>query len=178
MNFYQRMGISSLQKARKSQFHDKTAYVWCLRYRWDPSLSMNPVRQFAHFMPPWHFLVGFNQEHWFGFNSPLISTVNRLDWKLLHRLVNLLDLGFCKVKCSQLVFDILISCFSTAVWLGIYGLPFSIQNQFSTDYSGTVGPIIMNLSAAPRDLKFDFDLMLKKHHPYSTSLLAAFALRA
>ena len=24
-----------------------------LRYRWDPSLSMNPVRQFAHFMPPW-----------------------------------------------------------------------------------------------------------------------------
>ena len=61
---------------------------------------------------------------------------------------------------------------------GIYGLPFSIGNQLSTDYSGTVGPIIMNLSAAPRDLKFDFDLMLKKHHPYSTSLLAAFALRA
>jgi len=35
------------------QFRDKTAYVWGLRYRWDPSLSMNPVRQFAHFMPPW-----------------------------------------------------------------------------------------------------------------------------
>ena len=35
------------------QFHDKTAYVWGLRYRWDPSLSMNPVRRFAHFMPPW-----------------------------------------------------------------------------------------------------------------------------
>ena len=38
------------------QFHDKTAYVWGLRYRWDPSLSMNPVRQFAHFMPPWSVL--------------------------------------------------------------------------------------------------------------------------
>ena len=40
-------------KSRQMQFHDKTAYVWGLRYRWDPSLSMNPVRQFAHFMPPW-----------------------------------------------------------------------------------------------------------------------------
>ena len=34
------------------QFCDKTAYVWGLRYRWDPSLLMNPVRRFAHFMPP------------------------------------------------------------------------------------------------------------------------------
>ena len=25
------------------QFRDKTAYVWGLRYRWDPSLSRNPV---------------------------------------------------------------------------------------------------------------------------------------
>ena len=41
------------RKSRQMQFHDKTAYVWGLRYRWDPSLSMNPVRQFAHFMPPW-----------------------------------------------------------------------------------------------------------------------------
>ena len=35
------------------QFRNKTAYVWGLRYRWDPSLLMNPVRRFAHFMPPW-----------------------------------------------------------------------------------------------------------------------------
>ena len=34
------------------QFHHKTAYVWGLCYRWDPLLSMNPVRRFAHFMPP------------------------------------------------------------------------------------------------------------------------------
>ena len=42
-----------VRKSRQMQFHDKTAYVWGLRYRWDPSLSMNPVRRFAHFMPPW-----------------------------------------------------------------------------------------------------------------------------
>ena len=35
------------------QFHNKTAYVWGLRYRWDPSLSRNPVPRFPHFMPPW-----------------------------------------------------------------------------------------------------------------------------
>ena len=40
-------------KSRQMQFHDKTAYVWGLRYRWDHSLSMNPVRRFAHFMPTW-----------------------------------------------------------------------------------------------------------------------------
>ena len=34
------------------QFRDKTAYVWGLRYRWDPSLSRNPVPRFPHFMPP------------------------------------------------------------------------------------------------------------------------------
>ena len=45
---------------------------------------------------------------------------------------------------------------------GIYGLPFSMGNQLSTDYSGTVGPILLNLSASPRDLKFDFDLIMKK----------------
>ena len=44
------------EKARKSRqihFRDKTAYVWGIRYRSDPSLSMNPVRRFTHFMPPW-----------------------------------------------------------------------------------------------------------------------------
>ena len=41
-----------VRKSRQMQFRDKTAYVWGLCYRWDPSLSMNPVRQFAHFMPP------------------------------------------------------------------------------------------------------------------------------
>ena len=43
------------EKARKSQqmqFRDKTAYVWGLRYGWDPSLSMSPARRLAHFMPP------------------------------------------------------------------------------------------------------------------------------
>ena len=44
------------RKLRQMQFHDKTAYVWGLRYRWDPSLSMNPVCRFAHFMPPWPIL--------------------------------------------------------------------------------------------------------------------------
>ena len=34
------------------QFRDKTAYVWGLRYRWDPSLSRNWVPWFPHFMPP------------------------------------------------------------------------------------------------------------------------------
>ena len=34
------------------QFRDKTAYVWGLRYRWDPLLSRNPVPRFPHFMPP------------------------------------------------------------------------------------------------------------------------------
>ena len=29
-------------KSRQMQFHDKTAYVWGLRYWWDPSLLMNP----------------------------------------------------------------------------------------------------------------------------------------
>ena len=41
------------------QFRDKTAYVWGLRYRWDPSLSMNPVRQFAHFMPPCIWVIEY-----------------------------------------------------------------------------------------------------------------------
>ena len=53
--FLSKDGNITPEKARKSRqmkFHDKTAYVWCLRYRWDPSLSMNPVRRFAHFMPP------------------------------------------------------------------------------------------------------------------------------
>ena len=39
------------------QFRDKTAYVWGLRYRWDPSLSRNPVPRFPHFMPPWSQLA-------------------------------------------------------------------------------------------------------------------------
>ena len=41
------------RKSRQTQFRDKTAYVWGLRYRWDPSLSRNPVPRFPHFMPPW-----------------------------------------------------------------------------------------------------------------------------
>ena len=43
-----------VRKSRQMQFHDKTAYVWGLRYRWDPSLSMSPARRLAHFMPPCH----------------------------------------------------------------------------------------------------------------------------
>ena len=35
------------------QFRDKTAYVWGLRYRWDPTLSRKPLSCFPHFMPPW-----------------------------------------------------------------------------------------------------------------------------
>ena len=44
------------RKLRQMQFHDKTAYVLGLRYRWDPLLSMNPARRFAHFMPPWYLV--------------------------------------------------------------------------------------------------------------------------
>ena len=53
--FLSKDGNNTPEKARKSRqmlFHDKTAYVRGLRYRWDPSVSMNQVRQFAHFMPP------------------------------------------------------------------------------------------------------------------------------
>ena len=32
---------------------------------------------------------------------------------------------------------------------GIYGLPFSMGNQFSTDYSGTVGPMLIILPNIP-----------------------------
>ena len=39
------------------QFRDKTAYVWGLRYRWDPLLSRNPVPRFPHFMPPWVIVI-------------------------------------------------------------------------------------------------------------------------
>ena len=35
---------------------------------------------------------------------------------------------------------------------GIYGLPFSMENQFSTDYSGTVGPILIILLGIPLTL--------------------------
>ena len=34
------------------RFRDKTAYVWGLRYRWDPSLSRNLIPRFPHFVPP------------------------------------------------------------------------------------------------------------------------------
>ena len=51
---------------------------------------------------------------------------------------------------------------TTAVCAGIFKLSISMGNQLSTDYSGTVGPILLNLSASPRDLKFDFDLIMKK----------------
>ena len=50
MKYHQRMGKLPLKKRVN---RDKTVYVWGLRYRWDPSLSMNPVRRFAHFMSPW-----------------------------------------------------------------------------------------------------------------------------
>ena len=53
LNFYHRMGILPLKKCVNCDKCDKTAYVWGLRYRWDPSLSRNPVPRFPHFMPPW-----------------------------------------------------------------------------------------------------------------------------
>ena len=54
--FLSKDGNITPEKARKSrqmQLCDKTAYVWGLCYRWDPSLSRNPVSRFPHFMPPW-----------------------------------------------------------------------------------------------------------------------------
>ena len=55
LNYYQRMEISSPKKSvnrDKCVFHDKTAYVWGLRYRWDPLLSRNLIPRFPHFKPP------------------------------------------------------------------------------------------------------------------------------
>ena len=54
--FLSKDGNITPEKARKSRqmhFRDKTAYVWGLRYQWDPSLSRHPVPRFPHFMPPW-----------------------------------------------------------------------------------------------------------------------------
>ena len=45
------------RKSRQMQFSDKTAYVWGLRYWWDPLLSMSPARRLAHFMPPWSLVL-------------------------------------------------------------------------------------------------------------------------
>ena len=54
MNFYQRMGILPLKKrVNRDKCSFTTKQRMFLGYRWDPSLSMNPVRQFAHFMSPW-----------------------------------------------------------------------------------------------------------------------------
>ena len=77
--FLSKDGNITLEKARKSrqmQFHDKTAYVWGLCYRWDPSLSMIPVRRFAHFMPPClmlmiFFALGIFQNKQFNWNENL-----------------------------------------------------------------------------------------------------------
>ena len=55
LNYYQRMEISSPKKSvnrDKCVFHGKTAYVWGLRYRWDPLLSRNLIPRFPHFVPP------------------------------------------------------------------------------------------------------------------------------
>ena len=40
----------------------------------------------------------------------------------------------------------------TGVWPGISGLPFLMGNQFSTDYLGTVVPILMILLADPHEI--------------------------
>ena len=56
--FLSKDGNITPEKARKSrqmQFRDKTAYVWGLRYRWDPSLSRIPDPRIPHFMPPCHW---------------------------------------------------------------------------------------------------------------------------
>ena len=36
-------------KSRQMWFRGKTAYVWGLRYRWDPSLSRNLIPRFPHY---------------------------------------------------------------------------------------------------------------------------------
>ena len=46
-----------VRKSRQMQFRDKTAYVWGLRYRWDPSLSRIPDPRIPHFMPPCHLIM-------------------------------------------------------------------------------------------------------------------------
>ena len=52
-----------MRKSWQMQFRDKTAYVWGLRYQWDPSLSRNPVPRFPHIMPPWCDAVESNETH-------------------------------------------------------------------------------------------------------------------
>ena len=64
--FLSKDGNNTPEKTRKSwqmQFRDKTAYVWGLRYQWDPSLSRNPVPRFPHIMPPWCNAVESNETH-------------------------------------------------------------------------------------------------------------------
>ena len=99
------------EKARKSrqvQFHDKTAYVWGLRYRWDPSLSMNPVRRFAHFMPPCCWLISFS----YFLNSSFVCCC-------------LLLILFTLVSSSPLCFFIfLFVCYSLLprkIWMSLSG---------------------------------------------------------
>ena len=66
------------------QFHDKTAYVWGLRYRWDPSLSMNPVRRFAHFIPPCSMLIILDFFIWWSSLRPCQWQGTCFYWKLYH----------------------------------------------------------------------------------------------
>ena len=47
---------------------------------------------------------------------------------------------------------IIVHTHGTAVCAGIYGLSLSMGNQFSTDYSATVGPISMISTADPHEI--------------------------
>ena len=72
LNYYQRMEISSPKKRvnrDKCVFRDKTAYVWGLRYRWDPLLSRNLIPRFPHFKPPWFRLNLDWSQIWFYFDK-------------------------------------------------------------------------------------------------------------
>ena len=59
--FLSKDGNITPEKARKSrqmQFRDKIAYVWGLRYRWDPSLSRNLVPRTLCHPAQWFDYVG------------------------------------------------------------------------------------------------------------------------
>ena len=73
-----------VRKSRQMQFRDKTAYVWGLCYRWDPSLSRIPDPRIPHFMPPWYLVYS-------SFYLSLSLLFKLLECPFLFRLVSLND---------------------------------------------------------------------------------------
>ena len=102
------------------QLHDKTAYVWCLRYRWDPSLSRNPVPWFPHFMPP--CMTAEQTFAWLSRYRKILNSMTKVQadptrlWKV--NLYNLLyNLKWNSLLIMILYFRFIFISSSTASWL-------------------------------------------------------------